>query len=127
MTALCRSGKTTSRIWGKWPLSQSLEGDRLHMEKWKDSHRKASQHHEANRANQFPCWLSGKDSACNAEDAGLIPGLGRSPGEGNGNPCQYSPLGNPMNSGAWWATVHGGHKVLEMTERLNTTNSNDDT
>ena len=74
MTALCRSGKTTSRIWGKWPLSQSLEGDRLHMEKWKDSHRKASQHHEANRANQFPCWLSGKDSACNAEDAGLVPG-----------------------------------------------------
>ena len=38
---------------------------------------------------------------------GLIPGLGRSPGEGNGNPLQYSCLENPMDSGAWWATVHG--------------------
>ena len=40
----------------------------------------------------------------------LIPGLGRSPGEGNGNPFQYSCLGNPMNRGAWWATVHGVEK-----------------
>ena len=37
---------------------------------------------------------------------GLIPGIGRSPGEGNGNPLQYSCLGNPMDRGAWWATVH---------------------
>ena len=43
----------------------------------------------------------------NAGDAGLIPGLGRSPGEGNGNPLQYSCLGNPRDRGAWWATVHG--------------------
>ena len=46
-------------------------------------------------------------SACNAGDLGLIPGLGRSPGEGNGNPLQYSCLENPMDRGAWWATVHG--------------------
>ena len=46
-------------------------------------------------------------SACNAGDPGLIPGLGRSPGEGNGNPLQYSCLENPMDGGAWWATVHG--------------------
>ena len=48
-----------------------------------------------------------KASACNAGDPGLIPGLGRSPGEGNGNPLQYSCLENPMDRGAWWATVHG--------------------
>ena len=48
-----------------------------------------------------------KASACNAADLGLIPGLGRSPGEGNGNPLQYSCLENPMDRGAWWATVHG--------------------
>ena len=42
----------------------------------------------------------------NAGDMGLIPGSGRSPGEGNGNPCQYSCLGNPMDIGALWATVH---------------------
>ena len=47
-----------------------------------------------------------KASACNA-DLGSIPGLGGSPGEGNGNPLQYSCLENPMDGGAWWATVHG--------------------
>ena len=46
-------------------------------------------------------------SACNTGDPGLIPGLGRSPGEGNGNPLQYSCLENPMDRGAWYATVHG--------------------
>ena len=52
-------------------------------------------------------WLSSKDSVlANEGDAGLIPGSGRSPGEGNGNPLQYSCLGNPMDRGAWWATVH---------------------
>ena len=44
---------------------------------------------------------------CNAGDLGSIPGSGRSPGEGNGNPLQYSCLENPMDRGAWWATVHG--------------------
>ena len=46
---------------------------------------------------------------------GSIPGLGRSPGEGNGNPLQYSCLGNPRDRGAWWATVHGVSKELDMT------------
>ena len=50
-------------------------------------------------------------SACNAGDPGLIPGLERSPGEGNGNPLQYSGLENPMDRGAWGATVHGVAKV----------------
>ena len=48
-----------------------------------------------------------KTSASNARDLGLIPGLGRFPGEGNGNPLQYSCLENPMDGGAWQATVHG--------------------
>ena len=48
-----------------------------------------------------------KVSAYNAEDTGSIPGWGRSPGEGNGNPLQYTCLENPMDGGAWWATVHG--------------------
>ena len=50
---------------------------------------------------------AGKESACSAGDVGLIPGLGRSPGEGNGNPFQYSCLENPIDRGAWWATVQG--------------------
>ena len=52
-------------------------------------------------------WLSGKESACNTGDAGLITGLGRSLREGNGNPLQNSGLKNPMDRRAWWATVHG--------------------
>ena len=57
----------------------------------------------------FPGGAIGEESACTAEDAGdtgSIPGLGRSPGVGNGNPLQYSCLGNSMGRGAWWATVH---------------------
>ena len=52
-------------------------------------------------------WLSGKESACKADDSGSIPGSERSPGKGNGNLLQYSCLENPMNRGAWWATVCG--------------------
>ena len=48
-----------------------------------------------------------KASAYNAGDLGLVPGLGTSPGEGNGSPLQYCCLENPMDGGAWWATVHG--------------------
>ena len=55
----------------------------------------------------FPGGSEGKASACNVGDLGSIPGSGRSPGEGNGNPLQYSCLENPMDGGAWWATVHG--------------------
>ena len=49
----------------------------------------------------FPSGSDGKASVCNAGDPGLIPGLGRSPGEGNGSPFQYSCLENPMDRGAW--------------------------
>ena len=54
----------------------------------------------------FPGSSDGKVSACNVGDPGSIPGLGRSPGEGNGNPLQYSYLENSMDRGAWWAAVH---------------------
>ena len=54
----------------------------------------------------FPSGLSGKESTCNVGDLDLIPGLGKSPGEGNGYPLQYSCLENSMDRGAWWATVH---------------------
>ena len=59
----------------------------------------------------FPCSSVGKESACNAGDLGSIPGSGRSPGEGNGNPLQYSCLENLMDRGAWRATVHGVTRV----------------
>ena len=64
----------------------------------------------------FPGSSDGKESACNSIDLGLIPGSGRSPGEGNGNPLHYSCLENPMDRGAWWATVHG---VAKSQTRLN--------
>ena len=63
----------------------------------------------------FPGGSEVKASSCNAGDLGLIPGSGRSPGEGNGNPLQYSCLENPTNREAWRATVHGVAE-LAMTE-----------
>ena len=59
----------------------------------------------------FPVSSDDKASACNAWDLDSIPGLGRCPGEGNGNPLQYPCLENPMDRGAWWATVHGVVRV----------------
>ena len=55
----------------------------------------------------FPGDSYGKEFSCNARDPSSVPGLGRSLGERNGNPLQYSCLENPMDRGAWWATVHG--------------------
>ena len=67
------------------------------------------------------CSSVGKESACNVGDPGSIPGSGRSPGEGNGNPLQYSSLENSMDGGAWWATVHGVAK--SWTQLSNFTSS----
>ena len=58
----------------------------------------------------FPGSSDGKESACIVEDLGSIPGLGSSPGEGNGNLLQYSCLGNPLDSGTWQTTVDGVEK-----------------
>ena len=55
----------------------------------------------------FPGGSDSKESACNVEDPGSIPRTGRSPGEGPGNPFQYSCLENPMDREAWWAKVYG--------------------
>ena len=63
----------------------------------------------------FPGGSVVKNPPANAEDVGLLPGSGRAPEEGNGNTLQYSFLGNPMDRGAWWATVHGMTKELDMT------------
>ena len=67
----------------------------------------------------FPGVSDGDESACNAADMSSIPQLGRSPGEGDGYPLEYSCLENPMDRGAWWVTVHG---VLESdkTEQMST-------
>ena len=73
-----------------------------------------------------PCGSDGKESACNAGDPGLIPGSGRSPGEGDGYPLQFSCLENPMDRGAWWATVHGACKKSNMTKQLTHTNTHTD-
>ena len=58
----------------------------------------------------YPGDSDSKESVCNAEDPGLIPGSGRSPGGGHGNPLQYSCLENPMDGGACQATIHGAAK-----------------
>ena len=63
----------------------------------------------------FPGGSVGKESACNAGDLGSVPGSGRSPAGGHGSPLQSSCLENPMDRGAWWATVHG---VTEGQTRL---------
>ena len=75
---------------------------------------------QSNSGVDFPGGSEVKVSACNSEDLSLIPGLGRSPGEENGNPLQYSCLENPMDGGAWWATVHGVAK--SQTRLSNLTN-----
>ena len=64
--------------------------------------------------NTFPSGSDGKESACNAGDPSEIPESGRSPGEGNGFPLQYSCLENAVDRGAWWATAHG---VAESTQQ----------
>ena len=63
----------------------------------------------------FPGGSVVKNPPVNGGDAGLIPGSGRSPAEGNGNPLQYSCLGNPMDRGSWWASVCEVAKESDMT------------
>ena len=74
----------------------------------------------------FPGGSEDKESACNAGYPGSILGLGRPPGEGNGNPLQYFCLGNSTDRGAWWATIHGITKELDTTEQLNNTTTYDE-
>ena len=71
-------------------------------------------------AGGIPGSSDGKESACNAEDPGSIPGSGRSPEEGHGNPFHYSCQENPMDRGAWQATVYGITKSRTQLKRLST-------
>jgi len=79
-------------------FSTAILTNNKNQSKWKKKH--------FIKSYGLPRGLSGKESACLAGDMGLFSGLGRSSGEGNGNPFQYSCLGNPMDREAWWATVH---------------------
>ena len=67
---------------------------------------------------RLPQWLIGKESTCSVGDAGSIPGSGRSPGGGHGNPLQYSCLENPMDRGAWQAVVQRVAKSQTQLKQL---------
>ena len=71
----------------------------------------------------FPHGSDGKESACNAGDPGSIPGLERSPGEGNGNPLQCSCLENPRDGEAWWAAIYGVAQSRTRLKRLSSSSS----
>ena len=70
---------------------------------------------------RLPWWISSKEFTCETGDAGLIPGLGRSSGEGNGNPLQHACLGNPTDRGTWKATVHRVEKSQTRLSYYTTT------
>ena len=94
---------------GCWslPLRRQMDGQDTNLQSlWLDMSF-YSDPWAGNLKSYMPDGSDGKASAYSAEDLGSIPGSGRSPGEGNGNPLQYSCLENPMDRGAWWATVHG--------------------
>ena len=94
--------------WGSCEL-QKCPARNVPRESWSQQFvRKLKLHnHQALQTMGFPCSSVGKECACSTGDPGSIPGLGRSPREGNGNPLQYSCLENSMDRGAWWAIVHG--------------------
>ena len=95
--------RKTLKNWGPiWNPNRLLFAERLAVENFLLSGLRAA----------LPWWLSSKESPANAGNTGVIPGSGRSPRGGNGSPLQCSCLGNPMDRGAWWATVH------EVTSRL---------
>ena len=75
---------------------------------------------ERERERECSWWLSGEEPTADAEDVGSIPGSGRSPVVGNGNPLQYSCMGNPMDREAWWAIVHGVTESQTRLKRLST-------
>ena len=112
---------------GGWEAASSWRGvceeaikDRRNVVMWMDlksvtqserSQKEKNKYHILMHICGFPHSSVGKSSACNAGDSGLIPGSGRFPGAGNGNPLQYSCLENPMDRGAWQATAHRATRV----------------
>ena len=97
---LLTDGQGALACFGSWGRKESDTTERLN---WTESNSK----HLSNDLLSSIKWLSSKESTCQCRRRGLIPGLVRSPGEGNGNPFQNSCLGNPIDRGAWWATIHG--------------------
>ena len=87
---------------------------------WNDVY-KSTYHRLLMLVRAFLVTQTVKNPPCNLGYLGSIPGLGRSPGEGNSYPLQYSGLENSMDKGAWQATVHGDHKEWDTTERLSHT------
>ena len=79
--------------------------------------------HKSLLLSRLPWWLRGKESACNAGDAGSIPWSGRSPGEGNGNPLQYSCLENPRDGRTYWAAVYGVAQSWTRLKQLSSSSS----
>ena len=105
----------TQETWGSIPGSGRLEKEmETHsniLACWASVHGVQKSRRDLVTKQGFPGGAEVKASACNVGDLGSIPGSGRFPGEGNGNPLQYSCLENPMDGGTWWATVHGSQRV----------------
>ena len=85
-----------------FPQQKVAEGSLVPAEAFENNGKDSNQD-----SHGLPWWLSNKESTYKAGDVDSIPGSGRNPGEGNGNPLQYSCLGNLTDRGAWWATVYG--------------------
>ena len=95
-----------------WAAVYEVAQSRTRLKRLSSSSSSSSMYHSL---IGFPGGSVVKNPPANAGDAGLIPGLGRAPGEGNGNPIQYSCLENPMDKGAWWAIVYGIAKESDTT------------
>ena len=111
----CSRGSSCSRGFpdpGIEPRFPALEADALTSE---PPGKSGNDNGDSHYGLGFPGGSVIKNPPANAGDVGSIPGLGRCPGEGNGTPLQYSCLGNPMNRGAWRATVHGVSKESDTT------------
>ena len=98
------------REWMKGVRSEFSGGNSWSVEKSTDEERQTLARTISATDLVFPSGSDGKESACKAGDLGSTPGLGRSPGGGNGNRFQYSCLENPVDRGAWWATVRRGSR-----------------
>ena len=100
-------------------IFQHLGDNRLVRREPRSPERMLKNHLQSFRASLVAQTV--KNPPANAGDVASIPGSGRSPGERNDNPLQHSCLGNPMDKGIWWATVHGGHKRVRhdfLTKQL---------